>query len=912
MNLYKKQLELQSLTIEAFEVKMNEVISKKEKNRQRTTDDTFSKIYLMRLASEIYDLRNSKLPKVIENIFINDRYRDEICEQYGEATLLDSNLKAKAKEIAKKLQEKINDKSIYSLNPEKVKKDDRVEASVIKRTFEILGEKNRDLESSIKELKLKQKEQVMTLATILLSSGEVAWITLKTISELLIKDLHSEDDNSTSVQGITNTIAESLHEHIAFKLKRDGMRAEEWENNTEIDVAIELFALLIDLDILEEYEKDGRFKNYRFSEDFEKKSKEIYNSILLYTPPSFEPMIVAPIPWTTIDDGGFLKDTNSSPRFDLCIMKAKTKRDRANVESLRKTFSPLLLQAINIIQDTSWQINSDLLDDIESYHKRLKSQAKEETKELDKKKRKRYSILKEIKTKLQGQKELLEEMGLSTEKIDEALHKKYQEQKTAKIAHQEILTEIGKIKSEINIDKITIDKAKKYIEYSEIYFVWQVDFRGRTYPAQPLLNPQGDDLAKSLLRFSARKPLGDSGEKWFKIHGANLYGEDKISFDDRVGWIDEHRDDILSIFDHSDRFESNFLQKADKPYGFLAFAYEYREFIKDPDSFRSALPIAMDGSNNGFQHITALLRDKKGALKVNVLPSKDQKTPNDIYKDVAIKTKELINNDNEYIIKKDKIEIKIDKKYIDEIYPEINRDLTKKNVMTEVYGAGEDAKLSQIIEYLDAKLQEKLEWSEETVDNVSLYLRNKIAEAMKLELSSSDIYKKWMKEIAKNTTKQNRALRWKTPIIGLEVIQEEFETKKDKISTKYNGKKNTMQIKIPTDRIDKREQSKGIAPNFIHSLDATHLFLTVLESHKNGIDSFATIHDSFGTHACDIDILLEATKDTFIQMYGIDILASLKRDIEQEYSVLLKDIKYQESVEAFEIESVRDSLYIFS
>ncbi len=368
----------------------------------------------------------------------------------------------------------------------------------------------------------------------------------------------------------------------------------------------------------------------------------------------------------------------------------------------------------------------------------------------------------------------------------------------------------------------------------------------------------------------------------------------------------------MSIFDHSDRFESNFLQKADKPYGFLAFAYEYREFIKDPDSFRSALPIAMDGSNNGFQHITALLRDKKGALKVNVLPSKDQKTPNDIYKDVAIKTKELINNDNEYIIKKDKIEIKIDKKYIDEIYPEINRDLTKKNVMTEVYGAGEDAKLSQIIEYLDAKLQEKLEWSEETVDNVSLYLRNKIAEAMKLELSSSDIYKKWMKEIAKNTTKQNRALRWKTPIIGLEVIQEEFETKKDKISTKYNGKKNTMQIKIPTDRIDKREQSKGIAPNFIHSLDATHLFLTVLESHKNGIDSFATIHDSFGTHACDIDILLEATKDTFIQMYGIDILASLKRDIEQEYSVSLKDIEYQESVEAFKIESVRDSLYIFS
>ena len=912
MNLHKKQLQLQSQTIEAFEEKMQKVIDKKEKNVQRSIDDTFSKLYLKRLADEIYTLRNKKLPKVIEKIFINDNYREEICKLYGAENLLDSNLKTKAKTIAKKLQDKINDKSIYSLNPKKVKKDERIEASVIKRTFEILGEKNRDLESSIKELGLKQKEQVMTLATIPFSSGEVAWITLKSISDLLVKNLHSEDDNSTSGQGITNSIAESLHEHIAFRLKRDGVKIEEWENDTEIDVAIELFAELMNLDILEEYEKEGIFNNYRFSEDFGKKSKEIYKSILLHAPPSFEPMIVPPTPRSTIDDGGFLKDSNSSPRFDLCIMKAKTKRDRVNIESLRETFSPLLIQAINIIQDTKWQINSDLLNDIEIRLALLEGEAKEQIRELEKKKKKRYSHFIELKTKLKGQKELLEEMGFPEEKINEKLLEKYREQKRAKEAHLDILTQIGTIEGEINIDRLTLEKAQKYAKYSEIYFVWQVDFRGRAYPAQPLLNPQGDDLAKSLLRFADRKPLVDSGEKWFKIHGANLYGEDKISFDDRVKWVDEHRDDILDIFDSTDRFESQFLQKADKPYGFLAFAYEYREFIRDPDNFRSALPIAMDGSNNGFQHITALLRDKKGALKVNVLPSKDQKTPNDIYKDVAIKTKELIDDEDEYIIKKDKTEIKIDKEYIDEIYPEITRDLTKKNVMTEVYGAGDDAKLSQIDDYLDDKLQEKLQWSEGIVDSVSIYLRDKIAEAMRLELSSSGIYKKWMKAIARNVTKQNSELRWKTPIIGLEVIQEEFETKKDKISTKYNGKKNSMQIRIPTDKIDKREQSKGIAPNFIHSLDATHLFLTVLESHRNNIDSFATIHDSFGTHACDVDRLLEAIKKTFIEMYSIDILADLKDHIEREYNVELKDIKYEGSVEDFDLESVRDSLYIFS
>ncbi|MEA3491483.1 MAG: DNA-directed RNA polymerase [Campylobacterota bacterium] len=912
MNLREKQLKLQSQTIEDFEEKMQKIIDKKSKNQKRSTKDTFSKIYLKRLSDEICTLRNKKMPKVIEKIFISDRYKSEICKLYGEESLPDYNLKEKAKNIAIGLQDKVNDKSIYGLNPKKVKREGRVEASVIKRTFEILKDKNVDLQSSIEELGLKQKEQVMSLATILLSSGEVAWITLQTLSGLLVKDLHSEDDNSTSRQGITNTIAESLFEHVAFRFKRDKLKIEAWENDTEIDVAIELFAELINLGILEEYEKDGGFLNYKFSKAFEKESRNIYNAILKYTPPSFEPMIVPPTPWTTIDDGGFLRDLDSSPKYDLSIMKSKTKRDGQNVESRRETFSPKLLKAINIIQDTKWQINSDLIDDIESHLKLLKEQAKERIKELKKEKEKRYSSLKEIKTKLQGQKELLEEMGFSEEKIDENILEKYQEQKRAREAHQEVLTGIGTLECEINIDKLTIEKAKKYAKYDEIYFVWQVDFRGRTYPAQPLLNPQGDDLAKALLRFAIKKPLGESGERWFKIHGANLYGEDKISFDDRVNWIDIHKDDILGIFANRDRFDSTFLRKADKPYGFLAFAYEYRGFIEDPDNFKSALPIAMDGSNNGFQHITALLRDKKGASKVNVLPSKDQETPNDIYKDVAIKTKELIDRDSGYIIKKDKTEIRIEKKYIDEIYLEISRDLTKKNVMTEVYGAGADAKLSQIKDYLNDNLQEKLQWDEATTDAISIYLRDKIGEAMSQELSSSSTYKEWMKKIANKSAKQNRELRWKTPIIGLEVIQEEFKTKIDKISTKYNGKKYSIQIRIPTDKIDHTEQTKGISPNFIHSLDATHLFLTVLESQKKGTDSFATIHDSFGTHACDIDTLLEATKDTFVQMHKLDILTDLKSDMEHEYSIELDDIAYQDSVETFDIESVRDSLYIFS
>ncbi len=892
MKLRKKQLELQKLTIDDFEIKIKKDIERKQRNGRQTIEDTFFKKYLKPMEQEISKLRDEKLPKIIEKIFINDKYKDRICKLYNEDNLKDSNLKRKAKELAPKLQEAINFKSIYKL------KDD----DIIKIVYNILKEKNMSLDNSIEELNIKQKEYEFTLGTILLSSGEVAWITFKSLSNILQKDLQDNEDNSTSQQFIIKKISEELFEHIAFKYKRDKIDIEEWENDTEINIGESPFSLLIEANILEEYQKDGEFKNLKFSKEFEKNTKSIYNSMLKFISPSFEPMIVPPTPWTNIDDGGFIKDEESSPKFDLYIMKSTTKRDKANIESQKDKFSPKLLKAVNIIQNTKWQINSDIIDELDIYLKSLKEETKIDKKELIQNKKVSYQEFKKIRIELASNRKLLKDIGFLEEDIKEKLQPKIDEKKEKEKIYYNYLKEINKLDSEINLKEQILKKAKKFKDYSEIYFVWQVDFRGRVYPAQPLLNPQGDDFAKSLLRFATKKALGESGERWFKIHGANLYGEDKISFDDRVKWVDDNRDNILAIFDTDNKFENKFLKKADKPFSFLAFAYEYREFINNPKEFKSALPIAMDGSNNGFQHITALLRDSKGAKKVNVIPTTNQTEPNDIYKDVAEKTIELIENDNSY----ENIE------ELEKIKPYINRNLTKKNVMTEVYGAGKDAKKIQLEDFIKNKLNQELKFNEEEIDRVSTYLRDMINKAIKIELSSSNIYKKWMKDIAKQISTQNREIRWTTPIIGLKVIQEEFKMKNEKINTKYNGKKRQIQIKIPTDKIDIKEQRKGIAPNFTHSLDATHLFLTILKSNeKYNIDSFATIHDSFGTHACDIDKLQKAIKNSFIDMFNVDILNKLKNEIEEKYIITLENIQYINK-DNFNINEIVESKYFFS
>lgn len=83
---------------------------------------------------------------------------------------------------------------------------------------------------------------------------------------------------------------------------------------------------------------------------------------------------------------------------------------------------------------------------------------------------------------------------------------------------------------------------------------------------------------------------------------------------------------------------------------------------------------------------------------------------------------------------------------------------------------------------------------------------------------------------------------WTTPL-GLPVVQP------------YR-RLDTMEIVTPLQRITvfnpnkpafivKSRQINGIAPNYIHSLDSTHLLMTAEEMHKQNM-TFASVHDSFG------------------------------------------------------------------
>lgn len=80
--------------------------------------------------------------------------------------------------------------------------------------------------------------------------------------------------------------------------------------------------------------------------------------------------------------------------------------------------------------------------------------------------------------------------------------------------------------------------ARSFRDCAKIYFPHNLDFRGRIYPVPPHLNHIGSDLPRGLLYFSKGKPLGERGLYWLKVHLANKMGKDKLSFPERVEYVD--------------------------------------------------------------------------------------------------------------------------------------------------------------------------------------------------------------------------------------------------------------------------------------------------------------------------------------------------------------------------------------
>ena len=474
-------------------------------------------------------------------------------------------------------------------------------------------------------------------------------------------------------------------------------------------------------------------------------------------------------------------------------------------------------------------------------------------------------------------------------------------------------------RSKVIEHKFITAKAEILKDWDGFYQSFEVDYRGRIYNTEPFLNYQSSDMAKGMLMFAEAKPMTEDGQFWLAVHTAASYNQsyhiddipewceedyasylrdegledisvDKMTLNDRAGWTMNNWDKI---------FEKKLDMKAEKPYTFLACCHEW-EYVQETGMTK--LPVAIDGSNNGWQHLGAISKDSQTGLLVGLEPVVIQK---DFYVQTAKKLIELAADDERLTSILKQMPMK-----------HIRKGISKRGSMTRAYSAG----ASKIAEnmFFDCKAEDYHEKYGITLKDCNkfaallvkaieqvcpgplqtmAYLQNlaqyqigkhelvggtraefKELKARRFELLSlKDPSDDELIELNDVSIKLNEfsfelvygngetVIEWSTPS-GFKARYENYTTVDFKSRARLNGKDIKHVMKTPTDKPDIRGFMSGISPNYIHSMDAAHMALVIADWEGD----FGAVHDSFSTHASEVDLLLQRTKEVFINMYDSD------------------------------------------
>lgn len=444
--------------------------------------------------------------------------------------------------------------------------------------------------------------------------------------------------------------------------------------------------------------------------------------------------------------------------------------------------------------------------------------------------------------------------------------------------------------------------ARKFADEPRIYFPHNLDFRGRVYPI-PVTgpHPQGDDLAKGLLRFADGKRLGADGKRWLSIHLANLFGVDKVPFEERVAWTYANAEKIIDSALEPVNGE-RFWMEADSPFMALAACIEWTESLEHGEDYVSFLPIALDGSNSGLQHFSAMLRDPVGARAVNLAPAE---RPQDVYKEVATRAQAIADASDEEWAKPWK-------------GGRITRSIAKRPTMTFCYSStrfGMQGMIVQTLREIDRDNERRgLPPHLDGADNYqsSVWLSHVLYSSVSETVSAASRAMDWLRDAAKVASEANLPIWWTTPV-GLPILQEYREAEGTRVKVHWEGQRIDLVVMQDGTRLSKRSQMNGVAPNFIHSLDASHLMAVAEASKKAGINHLAVIHDSFGTHAADTTTMARLLRETFVAQYTPDVLRGFYDElVEQLPEDLAKSLPTPPGFGEFDLNEVLKSDYVFA
>ncbi|XP_071805146.1 DNA-directed RNA polymerase, mitochondrial-like [Asterias amurensis] len=542
------------------------------------------------------------------------------------------------------------------------------------------------------------------------------------------------------------------------------------------------------------------------------------------------PMISPPIPWCSVKFGAFPLSTTK-------IMRCKdgTPQHQSLLQKTKSAELYPVLDSLNQLASTPWIINKPILDVIINVFQKGGSP------ELD----------------IAQPPSVVEPIPKPTGELTQNDLVKIQQQRALLRKKQ---AEMHSLRMDALYKFSIADKYRNEI----FWFPHNMDFRGRVYPCPPHFNHMGSDVTRSILMFAEGLPLGPAGLDWLKIHLVNLTGHKKrCSLPERLAYANEI---LPEIKDSAEKplEGKGWWKGAEDKWQALACCIEIINALKlpDPSGFISHLPVHQDGSCNGLQHYAALGRDVIGSHQVNLCPTD---VPQDVYSGVAQMVEEICKRDAENGVPQAKL-----------LTGHIQRKVVKQTVMTVVYGVTMYGGKWQIHKQLS-------EVPSEVRLYAAGYLARNVFKSLREMFTKTREIQDWLTDCAWLISKAGQTVEWVTPL-GLPVIQP-YHKKNMKVINHadhvmyHTDRSNTDELP------DTMKQKNAFPPNFIHSLDSTHMMLTSLNCHHEGI-AYASVHDCFWTHAASINVMNRICREQFVRLHSEPILNNLAEFMMEKYGDL--------------------------
>lgn len=611
----------------------------------------------------------------------------------------------------------------------------------------------------------------------------------------------------------------------------------------------------------------------------------------------YDPMVCPPRPWGMRNQSSHSRDgadffvggylTGHIRPYAFVKAKGSARKLVKDVRRKSKDMRVLLAQ-VNALQETSWRVNKTIL-----------------------------SVMEELWFNRRGGVAGLPK-AISLEEKMAAGHV-LPEDKLSRF--KEIEEDRRNLSLRLYINRM-IAKAKAFSDYEEIYMPYSVDSRGRVYAVPVALNPQGPDYQKAILEFGVGKPISSKDRSWYwlAVGIANTYGKDKLSLDDRVQWVLQNEELIISVA--ADPLSDLRWTDVSEPWQFLRGCLDWKGWRDNGDGYLSHWAVAVDATCSGLQVYSMLFKDEVGGRSVNLVPGLCRQ---DIYGDVAeqvkVRLRGLIHTSTHVDRKAEAREVWNDaisaykargfsmeylrptvfnmptkellerfkgqddliealtqsKKAYNKVRRilgrtyfakhllvwDFDRSATKRQVMTLPYAATQRSCFLYTRDYLHGRLKagEALPpgWHKKDTDNHAMLLSDNIWEAIGEVVVKAKEGMTWFQASIREYVKKNpdKEFGWYAPD-GLYCFQAKWDMDTRRVETFLNGEVIRPAFDVETDEIDGRGMAQAVAPNIIHSIDAAILRAATGKaiSRDEPLRHFAFIHDSFGVHAADMEVFL--------------------------------------------------------